>query len=189
MKVCQPFGVKQKRRGTIGESTRPKTDIFSCNENGCVLTFKTNIDVQAHMDTGQHVRVLESETLYDVVRKRWAEKVTGISQPSRLHFSADEQPCSSNMEKQGPQPQEGWALKTVKKPTRMVEKAKDYLVQKFDAGTKTGLKADPVQVSREMKYVKDSSGQLLFKPDEWITAQQINSSSPDYRLFRTDRNS
>ena len=79
------------------------------------------------------------------------------------------------MEKQGPQPQEGWALKTVKKPTRTVKKAKDYLVQKFDAGTKTGLKADPVQVSREMKYVKDNSGQLLFKPDEWRTAQQINS--------------
>ena len=57
----------------------------------------------------------------------------------------------------------------------MVKKAKDYLVQKFDAGTKTGLKADPVQVSREMKYVKDNSGQLLFKPDKWRTAQQITS--------------
>ena len=59
VKVCQAFGVKEKGRGTIDESTRPKTDIFSCNENGCVLTFKTNVDVQAHMDTGQHVRVLE----------------------------------------------------------------------------------------------------------------------------------
>ena len=96
VKVCQSFGVKEKGRRTIGESTRSKTDVFSCNENGCVLTFKTNADVQVHMDTGQHVRVLESETLCDVVRKRWAEKVTGISQPSRLHFSADEPQLSRN---------------------------------------------------------------------------------------------
>ena len=50
-----------------------------------------------------------------------------------------------------------------------------YLVQKFDTGCRTGQKADPVQVAREMKIIKDDAGHLLFTPQESITAQQINS--------------
>ena len=69
----------------------------------------------------------------------------------------------------------GWALKTVKKPSRMEAHVKAYLVQKFDTGCRTGQKADPVQVAREMKIVKDDAGHLLFTPQEWRTAQQINS--------------
>ena len=41
---------------------------------------------------------------------------------------------------------------------------KAYLVQKFDTGCRTGQKADPVQVAREMKIVKDDAGHLLFTP-------------------------
>lgn len=63
----------------------------------------------------------------------------------------------------------GWALKTTKKPVRMTDRVKAYLVQKFDAGARSGLKADPVQVSREMKFAKDENGM------EWRTAQQITS--------------
>ncbi|XP_078348424.1 uncharacterized protein LOC144633421 [Oculina patagonica] len=36
-------------------------------------------------------------------------------------------------------------------------------------------KADPVQVAREMKCVRDGSGKLQFKPEEWRTAKQISS--------------
>ena len=57
----------------------------------------------------------------------------------------------------------------------MVKKTKEFLLKKFDAGVKSGQKADPVQVSSEMKYAKDNSGYLLFKPEEWRTAQQISS--------------
>lgn len=57
----------------------------------------------------------------------------------------------------------------------MEDHVKAYLVQKFDAGARSGLKADPVQVSLEMKFVKDESGHSLFRPEEWRTAQQISS--------------
>ena len=56
LKLLQPFGPRNKSRGAIGEIIRPKEDIFPCNENGRVLTFKT--EAQAHMDTGKHVRKL-----------------------------------------------------------------------------------------------------------------------------------
>ena len=47
--------------------------------------------------------------------------------------------------------------------------------QKFDTGCRTGQKADSVQVAGELKIVTDGAGHLLFTPQEWRTAQQINS--------------
>ena len=69
----------------------------------------------------------------------------------------------------------GWALKSTKWTTRMEEKVKAFLVQKCHQGVAGGQKADPIQVAREMKTIRDSSGKLQFKPDEWGTAQQISS--------------
>ncbi|CAH3162685.1 unnamed protein product [Pocillopora meandrina] len=52
---------------------------FSCSEGTCVLTFKSEGEAQAHMDSGKHVKELESVSLYDTIRLRWAERVTAIS--------------------------------------------------------------------------------------------------------------
>ena len=57
----------------------------------------------------------------------------------------------------------------------MEVRVKAYLVQKFDTCCRTGQKADPVQVARKVKIVKDDAGHLLFTPQEWRTAQQIKS--------------
>ena len=69
----------------------------------------------------------------------------------------------------------GWALKSTKRTNRMEEKVKAFLVQKFNQGVAGGQRADPIHVAREMKSIRDSSGKLQFKPDEWRTAQQISS--------------
>ena len=53
-------------------------DLFMFEEEGCVATFLTQGDLQDHMNTGRHVRVTERETVYDLARKEWAEKVTGM---------------------------------------------------------------------------------------------------------------
>ena len=127
------------------------------------------------MDSGRHVRELESESGYDIIRKKWAEKIFGISVPSHeeeTRPACHDRPSSSNMDEHRPK---GWALKTTKRPSRMTDRVKAYLEQKFDAGSVSGLKADPIQVSNEMKFVKDKNGNLLFGPEEWRTAQQISS--------------
>ena len=41
-------------------------DLFMCQEEGCVATFRTQKDLQGHMDTGRHVRVTEHETVYNL---------------------------------------------------------------------------------------------------------------------------
>lgn len=77
--VKQPFGPRQKECGVIGERVASQSAIFSCSEGTCVLTFKSEGEAQAHMDSRKHVKELESVSLYDTIRLRWAERVTGIS--------------------------------------------------------------------------------------------------------------
>ena len=80
LKIIQPFGARTKERGTIAENTRPLTEIFPCTETGCVLSFKTLDEVEQHMDSGKQVRELESESLYDSIRKKWTKRLTGVNQ-------------------------------------------------------------------------------------------------------------
>ena len=69
----------------------------------------------------------------------------------------------------------GWALKVPKRPARMTDNVKTFLMKKFEEGARTGNKADPVQVAREIKTLRNENGEPTFKPEEWRTAQQISS--------------
>ena len=69
----------------------------------------------------------------------------------------------------------GWALKTSKKSVRFTNKQINYLQSKFQYGEETGNKVDPADVSKDMRMVKDSNGQKLFTPDEYLTTRQISS--------------
>ena len=130
------------------------------------------------MDSGKQVRELESESLYGSIRKKWTKRLTGVN--VAFHetgtYSAEELDFSHPSSSKKDQQPIGWALKTVKKPSRMGPMhVKAYLVQKIDAGCRSGQKADPVQVAREKKIVKDDAGHLLFIRQEWRRAQQTNS--------------
>ena len=48
----------------------------------------------------------------------------------------------------------GWALKVTKRPIRMTDNVKTFLMKKFEEGARTGNKVDPVQVVREMKTLR-----------------------------------
>ena len=103
-----------------------QSEIFSCSESTCVLTFKSEREAQAHMDSGKHIKELESVSLYNTIRLRWAERVTGISnvaQEASAVFAHEESPSlktkASSM---------GWALKATQKRPRLEEKVKAYLI-------------------------------------------------------------
>lgn len=115
------------------------------------------------MDTGEHLRIAECESTYDIIRTKWTEKVTGVSSivvppkgASNTTYQAESY-CVS-----GPLLSAGWALKIKPKIVRMTPEVKTFLVEKFNSGSVTGLKADPVQVSREMRLAKDRSGKAMF---------------------------
>ncbi|KAK3733634.1 hypothetical protein QZH41_003399 [Actinostola sp. cb2023] len=77
-----------------------------------------------HMDTEKHVRQLESESLYDTIKKKWADKVTGIGGSFQRVQSivAQEQPVDLHEPRSNSTRPMGWALKTTKKFSRMNEK-------------------------------------------------------------------
>lgn len=127
------------------------------------------------MDAGKHVRAsdLDCESVYDAARKKWADRVgeMHVASGDRQRIAFEEAGPSSARERRN----KGWALKSTKRTNRMEEKVKAFLVQKFNQGVAGGQKADPIHVAREMKSIRDSSGTLQFKPDEWRTAQQISN--------------
>ena len=50
---------------------------------------------------------------------------------------------------------------------------KKYLTAKFDLGEQTGRKADPLQVSNDMRKAKDAQNNRLFIREEWLTKSQV----------------
>ena len=171
--VLKDFGPRSNTLGAVSQEIIPRGEIFSCNESTCVLTFKTREEAEAHMDAGKHVRESDGESLYDMARKKWANRVTEmhVSSGEAQRIAFGESGPSSTSECRS----EGWALKTIKRSPRMGEKVKAFLIQIFNQGATGGQKADPVQVAREMKCARDSCGKLQFKPEEWRTAKQISS--------------
>jgi len=71
--------------------------------------------------------------------------------------------------------QKGWALKVPKRATRLPDKIRNYLQEKFDIVNATGHKTDPVQVSIDMRCARDELGRRLFAESECLQTQQIHS--------------
>ena len=73
LRVIKPFG-QATQRGSVGKSIRHKSEIYSCQETGCILTFKTQAEAENHMDTGKHRLEVDCESMYDCVRRKWQER-------------------------------------------------------------------------------------------------------------------
>ena len=119
------------------QHTNSLQDLFMSEEEGCVATFRTQADLQAHMDTGRHLRVTERETVYDLARKKWAENVTGI-QSSHVAEQTRQTRASSQSSPTRKEPLQGWALKRQRKSKRATESVKMFLLEKFNRGVETG---------------------------------------------------
>ena len=143
--VTEPFGPRQKDRSLMRETGTSSTEIFSCSESTCILTFKSQREAEAHMDSGKHVKELESVSLYDSIRLKWAERVTGISNVLQEGTPTVVQEDPAGISKTTETRSMGWALKKTKSRPRIGEKVKAFLIEKFEAGERSGSKADPIQ--------------------------------------------
>ena len=161
LKVIQPFG-QATQRGSVGASVRHKLDIYCCQGTGCVLTFKTQAEADSHMDTGKHCLEVDCESMYDRIRRKWAGMVTGVTFAPDVPSTSLQGENSSAASASAPRPLR-WALKVTKRPTRMTDNVKTFLIKKFEDGVRSGKKADPVQVAREMKTLKNDSPLLILK--------------------------
>ena len=70
-------------------------------------------------------------------------------------------------------------VKALQKPrggsTRFSETVKSFLKDTFNAGTQTGRKADPGQVSADIRKVRNADETRKFSSNEWLTKAQVQS--------------
>ena len=62
---------------------------------------------------------------------------------------------------------------------RFSPKVRRYLSLKFDAGERTGRKANPQHAAQDMRTARDESGNRIFEREEWLTKTQIQGFFQD----------
>lgn len=70
---------------------------------------------------------------------------------------------------------QGWALKQKKGRTVFSKRQKQYMMEIFDSGKKTGRKIDPYIAAEEMRTMKTDDNKFMFSRNEYLTGQQIAS--------------
>lgn len=147
-----------------------ESEMFSCQEEGCIKTFKSFAALQKHLDVGKHIVKLAKESAYDEIKRKWTEACHSVG-----GGYVRGQTSASSSENQSPasQVEHGWALRRTRKSVAFSEKAKSYLLDLFWMGEETGKKATASDVAFRMKSLRDETGQKMFSKIDWLTEQQI----------------
>ena len=175
VKPRQRHVTKRNDRTTSSPEDSSETDddtLFTCPEDGCVKTFQRFSSLQKHLDGDRHKYTLERESLLDKAMLRYAENIESGAASIEQHVEAIISEESADV----PLAKTGWALKhTTTSRRRLSEKQKNYLINLFLLGEKTGQKADGSEVSKSMRKARNADGSFLFQSDEYLTSQQITS--------------
>ena len=154
------------------EEVNEEGHLFECPEPGCQEVFKNFCELEIHAEIENHGNRPVSESFYDRIRREWAERFSTVDQV-QADISTSGSGIRSSDETADTPPShlsQGWALS---KP--FTPKVKAYLNAKFELREKTGLKADPSQVSADMRNARDEENNCRFSREEWLTKNQIKS--------------
>ncbi|XP_022809582.1 uncharacterized protein LOC111346569 [Stylophora pistillata] len=153
---------------TDGEPATGDEALFTSPEAGCTKTFLRHSSMMQHLDCGKHQRALEHETLFDKAALECAEHLEG--QPTLVPVVGTVSSPARDTNRQVM----GWALTSGEsRRTRFTQSQKPFLTAKFRIGEETGSKANSAAVARSVTCAKDSSGIVLFKSNEFLTANRI----------------
>ena len=68
----------------------------------------------------------------------------------------------------------GWALNKGRTGgVRFSENVRRYLTTRFEMGERTGKKANPEEIERQMRNARNERNERLFQREEWLTKTQI----------------
>lgn len=130
------------------ESGEKQNELFFCPEEGCVKSFQQYLSLQKHLDCGKRKYALEHETLYDKAMIMYATK---LEQGAGVVPEINDEAVHVSLEGDGPALPMGWALKSTAGTRKNLSVAqKKYLIEVFQAGERTGQKADPTRISKAM---------------------------------------
>ena len=140
------------RKNPSGKTSDLTTDVnplFEYSVPGCTEAFDSFSDLELHLDVVQHNnKQLPIDSVYDRIKRDYAAKfasvdVTQETSPVTLPYSA-ETPNRQPLEM-------GWVIsKTHAASTRFSKKVKEYQPGKFVIRERTGRKADPAEVEKDM---------------------------------------
>ena len=188
IKTLEQFYPCSSRTVIPEKSKETEKNVFECCVPGCGKVFKLYENLMLHLESGKHNNTVERETLYDKIRRDWAEKFSTIDirpnakQASQITPSATEDAPETflasaigTMDCNSLENKMGWALKQTTLSVRFSKKVRDYLTAKFDAGEKSGKKANPGDVEIEMRNSREENNARRFTREEWLTATQIKN--------------
>ena len=160
--------VEMTKQADTHQADRP---LFPCTEDGCVKTYMTHRRLEQHLMYGKHeFRRAESLSLLDRAKISYAERLEAGGSHSEVTITGSEIHCGS------PCLPEGWAGWQSAKPRhRFNSKQTRYLEEKFQHGETTRVKANPEDVSKEMRCLRDENGKRIFTVEEFLHPQQICS--------------
>ena len=118
--------------GSASEDGSSSSELFSCPEEGCVMTYQRYSSLEQHIQCGTHKRALEQETLLDRAMLKYAyELEKGGSKVEELCDVACSRKDTDSQVPNRPLPM-GWALKSpFTRKTRFNSTQKDYLQKKL----------------------------------------------------------
>jgi len=195
---------RKKPLSDQGEHSVDSNPLFECSVPGCAEAFNSFTDLECHLDVGQHnnkqatsstsesvnnkqatsstsesvnnkqATSSTSESVYDGLRRDWAAKFASVDVAKKT--PCVKLPTSSGTPARQPL-QMGWAIsKAHTGSTRFSPKVKEYLTRRFDIGERTGRKADPAQVEKDMRTARNPLNERQFSCTECrLTKTQIQS--------------
>ena len=173
-KQLQDTKAPEKEADESSSDTAGTDKLFSCPEEGCIMSHLRLSSLQHHLDCGTHRRELEHETLQDKAMMSYALKLEEGTAKSP-EFQAEGYTNTSPVEAET-ELEMGWALKSSNvRRSRFSSKQKDYLMKLFKIGEVTRRKANPMDVSKAMRSARDESGNRLFTNTEFLTPKQVAS--------------
>ena len=147
--------------------------LFACPEEGCVKSFQRFSSLEHHLDVGRHKYALESLTLLDKAMMSYATKLEQGA--ATVHDPVEDTGTAKTPDSRSSLSM-GWALKSSgSQRTRLTENQKQYLTEVFKVGEQTGKKADPSNVSKSMRKVRNADGSSRFDASSYLTSQQVAS--------------
>ncbi|XP_076080552.1 uncharacterized protein LOC143051543 [Mytilus galloprovincialis] len=163
----QPDGIIKKP--TMPEQTDSESFNISCPEIGCILYFESYSDMHNHCLLGNHEHQDHKGSTFNDIKLRWKESCFNLTEDT-IKFR-----CETGL-KQGSNEQiMGWALKKERKVVRFSDNVKSYLSNIFEEGERSGIKANPLTVVRNMRVARDENGNKRFTPKEYLELGQIAS--------------
>lgn len=152
------------------ESDQQGENLFTCPEEGCILTFMRYGQLCLHLDRGNHVFSTNSLNLRERTPKRYASLVESkISSQRTLEYKIASSMLDVSVLNQD------WALMCNREVKRFSSQQISFLTQKFNFGESTGFKCDPEEVAKEMRQVKNSDITRLFRFQDFLNPSQIGS--------------